>query len=159
MHRYDVSFRFTARDEDGLPVLRESYNNEPRASQFTALLQRVHEENETQIEGTPQVTLPVVFVNSIGMINETASDDERRRYELEMRDMHGAFEVTVTLMHVGLHMVTLKGPGVGKDGRFGNQVPFTWEVTLNGICPPGLVSNKAGLCECDRGMEPNTGGG
>ena len=159
MHRYDVSFRFTARDEDGLPVLRESYNNEPRASQFTALLQRVHEENETQIGGTPQVTLPVVFVNSIGMINETASDDERRRYELEMRDMHGAFEVTVTLTHVGLHMVTLKGPGVGKDGRFGNQVPFTWEVTLNGICPPGLVSNEAGLCECDRGMEPNTGGG
>ena len=65
-----------------------------------------------------------------------------------------------------MYMVILKGPGIDEDGKFGNQADFGWEITLNGRCAAGLVPNnegltaiERGLCECDKGMEPNPGGG
>jgi len=153
---YGISFKFTARDADGLPVLRESYENVPRAGQFIATLTRTHE-NGTQLAGSLQKALLVRTARTftVGTNNTDAIADEREQFELDMRESHGVFEVIVTLDYLGLHMVTLQGPSRNNPYRMEG---FTWEITLYGVCPAGLVADEANRCQCDRGMEPDTSG-
>lgn len=137
-----VRFRFVARDVDGLPIVGETYNNLPRVNSFSAVLHR-----ERAAVGERPVNLPIDFVGNKRLTEEGTYVVERS----QRREADGEFEVTVSVHHVGHHVVRLSGPA--RDDPFRSE-GFTWNVHVEGICPIGLLPTSEDLCQCDKGTEP-----
>lgn len=164
-----TSFRFVARDSDGLPVVGETYNGFPRVDGFRAELRWLGSNfggdgvSAVSVGSTGAVSTtvaPVTWELPVRFIGNRAAQPDGSWLVLPdpPRAQDGTFHVTVSLRRTGPHTVRIKGPPA--DGSSLQPAEyFPWEARVMGICPAGQVplDNPSYLCGCAAGTE--TAGG
>ena len=155
--RTGTTFRFIARDEDGLPVVGETFEEQPRTSSFEAFLHKLDEDvldvdspkNLSEQVDPNAVRLPIQFIGNKDL-RPDGSYQVVSNPPLRVND--GLMEVTVELAHTGPHLVRLRGPSGGFSST--STLPttdFTWMLLMLGQCPAGQVEVGSRKCSCDRG--------
>ena len=173
---------FVAHDEDGLPVVGETFNGckPPPLSptrRCTLLLPELvdltYACNAPVLSSDPRIDafaaelhwlgpqpppvdlLPVHFLGN----RQEQPDGSYIVAQDPPRSQDGRFQVTVSLARTGLHALRIKGPPA--DGSSIRPIDyFPWIVHLMGTCPVGQVplENPEWLCGCAAGTQPSSAG-